>query len=139
MEDGQLTEIINTHKVIASALEAGLEVARPERDDGVDLIIYSRKGGPWVSAPVQIKSRFNIQKKYEERPGLVMCYVGEDTIYVLTHEQAKEIATVRGYTDTESWTKPGGGYSCTVGGALAQDLAPYVATPERWASLLARR
>ena len=136
MEDGQLVEIVNTHKVIASALEAGLEVARPERDDGVDLIIYSRKGGPWVSAPVQIKSRFNIQKKYDERPGLVMCFVCGETIYVLTHEKAKEIATARGYTNTESWNKPGGGYSCTVGDALAEDLRPWIATRERWASLL---
>jgi hypothetical protein len=135
--DGQLVEIVNTHKVIAAAIAAGLEVARPERDDGIDLIIYSRKGGPWVSAPIQIKSRFCIERKYESRPALVMCYVcPSDQIYVLTHEQAKEIAEARGYTNTTSWKKKGGGYSCPVGGALAKDLEPFIATPERWAELL---
>jgi hypothetical protein len=136
MEDGQLIEIANTHRAITSALEAGLDVARPERDDGIDLIIYSRKGGPWKSVPVQIKSRFNIQKKYENRPGLVMCFVCGETIYALTHEQAIEIGMTRGYTDTASWNKPDGSYSCIVGGALAQDLEPYKATPQHWASLL---
>ena len=140
MEDGQLVEIVNTHKVIAAVIAAGLDVARPERDDGIDLIIYSRKGGPWVSVPVQIKSRFNIQKKYDKRPGLVMCYVCPgDKVYVLTHEQAKEIARVRGYLDeAKSAWRDSGSYSCVIGASLAKDLEPSIATPERWASLLPR-
>jgi hypothetical protein len=52
----------------------------------------------------------------------LLCGIAAETQAVWA-DPAKEIATVRGYTDTESWNKPGGGYSCTVGGALAQDLA----------------
>src|SRR5689334_8591291 len=102
--DGQLVEIHNTHRVIESALAAGLDVARPVRDDGVDLIAYRRKGeGPWFSIPIQIKSRFDVEKKYIPRAGLVMAYVCANHIYVIRHADALEIADRRGYLNTPSW------------------------------------
>ncbi len=42
--DSQLVELVNTHHVIESILKAGLDVAKPVRDDGIHLICYRRKG-----------------------------------------------------------------------------------------------
>ena len=122
--DGQLVELVNTHSVIESILEASLDVAMPIRDDGVDLICYRRKGdGAWISAPIQVKSRFDIRQKYLQRLGLLMCYVcSRDKIYVLTHTRAMEIAKARGYLNTEAWTVKEG-YSCTVGLLWGKNLS----------------
>src|SRR5258706_14073690 len=102
--DGQLIEIRNTNRVIESILDAGLDVAKPVRDDGVDLIVYRRKGeGDWISIPLQVKSRFDIRKKYKARRGLVMCYVCKDALYVVLHRVALKIARKRGYLKSPSW------------------------------------
>ena len=148
MKDGQLVELINTHLVIKSALDAELDVARPERDDGIDLIIYRRKGGNWVSAPVQVKSRFAIEKKYLKRDRLVMAYVcGDkpDDLFVLTHKKAVQIAEDLGYTKSLAWKKgelnddPLTGrcaYSVVPGPKLREKLKKFCASSTRWQDVL---
>ena len=139
MTKNQRTELINTHRAIESVLEAGLDVAMPLKDDGIDLVCYVSKGdGPWISVAVQVKSRFEIDKKYLSRPGLVMCFVSPEKIYVLTHERAVEIALVRGYLneDNVSW-RDLGGYSAAIGQSLSRDLDSCIATPDRWRAIFA--
>jgi len=141
MTKSQRTELINTHRAVESILEAGLDVAMPLKDDGIDLVCYVSKGdGPWTSVAIQVKSRFGVDKKYLSRPGLVMCYVcSPNDIYVLTHERAMEIAQARGYLNParKSWRTLNGYSVPTVGKSLSTDLVPFAATPERWREVLA--
>jgi len=42
--DDQLLEIVGKHRLTESLLDAGIEVAFPARDRGIDLIAYSDTG-----------------------------------------------------------------------------------------------
>jgi hypothetical protein len=71
--DDQLLEIFGRHRLIESLLKAGLEVAIPARDRGVDLIAYSDTDvrlGRFVGIPIQMKAAskacFSIDKKYSK-------------------------------------------------------------------------
>ena len=93
--DSQLIELEARNRLVDCIIGADLEVAMPVRDDGADLIVYSRKGdGAFSARPVQLQTatrpRFAVDRnKYEGRQGLIMAYVwGEDrsTIYVLAYD-----------------------------------------------------
>ncbi|MHB2036215.1 MAG: hypothetical protein ACYCPW_05680 [Nitrososphaerales archaeon] len=43
--DTQLVELAGRNWLTSELLKAGLEVARPERDRGIDLIAYVDRGG----------------------------------------------------------------------------------------------
>lgn len=64
-------------------------------------------------------------------------------VVVMTYAESFAIAKAMGFTETASWKtgvktgKPGYAVTTmTVGGKLHQLCAPYLATPERWQSLL---
>src|SRR5512138_2005135 len=77
----QQIEILGRNRLKAALIEAGLEVATPERDNGIDLIMYrwSAEGGEFVARPVQMKAAteftFSVDRKYERIPTLVIAYV----------------------------------------------------------------
>src|SRR5689334_7125323 len=79
--DSQQVEILGCNRIKAALIEAGLEVATPERDNGIDLIVYrwSAEAAQFDACPVQIKAArdfsFGIDAKYERIPGLVMAFV----------------------------------------------------------------
>lgn len=56
--DAQQTEIVGRNLLISALVASGVEVARPERDRGVDLIAYldleSERG--FQAMPVQLKA-----------------------------------------------------------------------------------
>lgn len=55
--DTQCIEIIGKNLLISQLLEAGLEVAEPLRDRGIDLIVYAERGVKQFSAfPIQLKA-----------------------------------------------------------------------------------
>jgi len=80
--DTQTIELVGQHRLASELLLAGLEVAFPARDRGVDLIAYAEVGrglGGFVARPIQMKvaSRrsFGIWKKYEKIHGLILAFV----------------------------------------------------------------
>ena len=57
--DDQLLELCGRHRLTESLLKAGLEVAFPARDHGIDLIAYSDRNlqlGRFVAMPIPMKA-----------------------------------------------------------------------------------
>jgi len=143
--DGQITEIIGRNRLIDQLLLAGLEVAIPARDHGIDLIAFSDRGQDFYARPIQMKAAtaesFSINKKYEKFPGLLLAHIWhvqepEYETYVLTYAQALHIGNEMHWTSSASWLH-GEWYTTTrPGKKLKAKLQPYRATPELWKSLV---
>lgn len=81
--DRQKIEILGRNRLINELLLAGLEVATPTRDRGVDLIAYLDVDDAidrFVAFPIQMKvsshSRFGVDRKYDRFPNLILAYGG---------------------------------------------------------------
>lgn len=121
--DSQTVEIIGRNYLMSRLVADGLEVARPERDRGVDLVVYLDldKAGRFLACPIQMKaamaSSFGLNRKYERISQLLIAYVwnlqdpARTVLYALTYAEAKEVADEMGWTKTVSWQS--GSYSTT--------------------------
>lgn len=149
--DKQVVEIIGRHWLVGELLRAGLEVAVPVRDRGVDLIVYSgedRDPGSFVARPIQLKAAslesFGIDRKYERLPGLLHVFLwnvaesARTTCFALYYPEMVEIADAMKWTSTDSWLTGGKnkipGYSTrSPNPQLRQLLRTYEMTPAKWA------
>ncbi|PAP79828.1 hypothetical protein B1759_11055 [Rubrivirga sp. SAORIC476] len=142
--DSQVIELLGRHRLADELLMAGLEVAYPARDRGVDVIAYAdldEQAGQFVACPIQMKAasgrRFGVHQKYAKFPGLLLAYVwnlrspDEAETFALTYPEAVRVAEAMGWTETSSWTEKGG-YSSKLSVRLAELLEPYRMTPDRW-------
>jgi hypothetical protein len=148
--DSQQIELIGRNLLIGELLRDGLEVAKPERDRGIDLIAYldiDRAGNRFVAAPIQLKAYtsagFGLDAKYEKFPELLLAYLWYVTaptqleIYCLTYAEALAVAQLKGWTKTASWIK--GRYDNTRPGTeLRSLLKPHRMHPGRWAEKVRR-
>lgn len=145
----QQTEIIGRGLLHAHLIEGGIEVARPERDHGVDLIAYVVDApGGFLASPIQLKAAtarsFGIWRKYQGTPGLLMVFVwnvgepGRQEIYAMTYSESLEIARALGYTSSASWSRDGRYESTSPSRALIDSLEPYRMTDDsqRWSRRL---
>lgn len=120
--DTQTIELLGRNRLMSELLHAGLEVALPARDRGVDLIAYadlSSKVQSFVAIPIQMKAAskrsFSVDKKYAKISNLMLAHVWHlDTpdkavTYALRYPEAVAIAEEMGWTKTASWER--GGYS----------------------------
>ena len=59
--DTQLVELVGRNWLTVQPLQAGLEVARPERDRGIDLIAYRDldEKQQFLAYPIQMKAFLN--------------------------------------------------------------------------------
>lgn len=142
--DTQAIEIIGRNRLVNELLQAGLEVALPLRDRGIDLIAYADTGEgltSFVACPIQMKAAsgkaFSIDRKYEKFPNLILAFVwnvgspNEAETYALTHAEAVAVGDEMGWTLTASWEK--GLYSTSSPSRkLLGLLEPYRMTPEAW-------
>jgi hypothetical protein len=101
MNDTSATEIFGRSWFIAQLLQSGVEVARPERDLGVDLLAYT-SSATWM-LPIQLKTvgldGLTVFRKYIGEP-VALAYVllgdqdggnagrTETSAYMLTPEEA---------------------------------------------------
>lgn len=142
--DTQQIEIIGRGLLTAHLIEGGVEVARPERDRGVDLIAYvDTLPGGFAACPIQMKAYtdrpFAIWRKYEKTPGLLIVHVwraldpAETTILALTQAESLAIGDSMGWTSTPSWRK-GMWRSPKPSADLLELLEPYRMTPDGWAN-----
>jgi hypothetical protein len=142
--DTQQVELIGRNLLVGELLLDGLEVARPERDRGVDLIAYldvDSTGGRFVAAPIQMKAfsaaGFGVDRKYERFPSLLLAYIwyvaepAKLETYCVTYREALDVADQKGWTKTASWAK--GRYSNNQPGVeLRKLLAQHRMLPGRW-------
>lgn len=140
--DAQLVELIGRQRLVTEILRAGLEVAVPLRDRGIDLIAYAdlRASGFWA-VPIQMKaassSCFAVDQKYSKFPNLLIAYVwhlenpDQAVTYVLTYDEAVGVARAMGYTATRSWET--GIYTTTRPSRRLLDLLEeFRMTAEKW-------
>lgn len=151
MPDPQRIELLGRNRLIEELLRAGLEVSLPLRDRGIDLIAYEDTGkgvAAFSARPIQMKAasdeRFNVDRKYEAFPGLIIAFVwnvndaARTTTYALTYAEIMAVADAMGYTQTTSCEN--GRYACTrISGKLRALLEPHRMTPEKWRELITRR
>lgn len=113
-------EIIGRNYLVSQLLRDGVEVARPERDRGVDIVAYldlDDSGGPFTACPIQMKAAtnrsFGVARKYEKFSRLLLAYVwgasdpNEATSFCLTFQEAAGVAQEMGWTETASWAREG--------------------------------
>lgn len=142
--DTQTIEILGRNRLINELLVAGLEVAIPLRDRGIDLIAYvdlAAKTPKFASVPIQMKAAstraFSIDTKYVKISNLVIAYVWglnapkHAQIFALTYSEAVDIAEAMRWTSTASWAK--GRFSTSnPSKKLCELLAPYRMSPDAW-------
>jgi hypothetical protein len=150
--DSQLVELAGTNWLMSQLLQARVEVAKPERDRGIDLIAYidlDESVGDFIACPIQIKAAseraFGLDPKYERFPRLLLVHVWHVSdshrtkAFAMTYLEALKIATDLGWTETASW-KTGAssgrrGYSVHQigdGHKLMGCLRPYEMTIDKW-------
>jgi hypothetical protein len=144
--DTQSVEIIGRNYLISQLVRDGLEVARPERDRGVDLIAYldlDESGGNFVACPIQMKAAtsrtFGLYEKYAKFPRLLLVHVwavhepAEARAYALTYKEARGVGDEMGWTNTASWQR--GVYETTrPSNRLLALLEPYLMGLGDWKS-----
>jgi hypothetical protein len=148
--DTQLVELAGRNWLASELMQAGIEVARPERDRGIDLIAYLDRDvriGKFIACPIQMKAAqrqvFSIDPKYAKIPGLVLAYIwnlgNESTTrcFALTYPEALAVARKMRYTKTASWRTGAGsqrrGYTTTRPSKdLQRLLAEYEMDAVKW-------
>lgn len=148
--DSQSIEVVGRNRLISELVLAGLEVALPVRDRGVDIVAYidlAVDTSNFVAVPIQMKAAskasFSVNRKYEKVSNLIIAYVwglqSQDHVetYALTYPEAFLIAEAMGWTKTASWEK---GYYVNgqPGKKLCSLLAPYRMTPLAWREKVAQ-
>ena len=139
-----MIEIMGRNRLIDELLRAGLEVALPMRDRGIDLIAYvdlANQVSAFVACPIQMKAAsgrsFSISRKHEKFANLIYAYVWglsstEDAAtYALTYPEAIAVGDAMGYTLTPSW-KDGVYSTQRPSKKLVALLEPHRMTPKRW-------
>lgn len=132
--DTQQKEILGCAILKSYLIAGGIEVASPERDNGIDLIAYKFHNS-FNAFPIQMKSSanesFSINKKYESIPGLWMAYVWHiqdpqrSSVYFMKYNDAIEIGNQMGWTKTDSWNIKGEYSNSSPGGVLKKLIIPY--------------
>jgi hypothetical protein len=143
--DTQTIELIGQHRLASELLRAGLEVAFPARDRGIDLIAYAdldRQLGRFVARPIQMKAAskrsFGIWKKYLKIHDLIVAFVwhldGQQLpeTYALTCAEAVTIADAMGWTSTISWCDNGEYATTNPGKDVCELLQPFRMSAEQW-------
>lgn len=149
--DTQVVEVLGRQLLIEQLLRAGIEVAEPIRDRGVDLIAYLERGlggAGFAAFPVQMKAAsdraWNLDRKYAETAGLLLAYVwhvatpAKSLVYAMRYEDALCIADEMGYAASPSWRDGGYYASSNPSAKLVEQLEPHRMTSDRWRSLLLR-
>lgn len=141
-------EALGRLRLVAELNQAGLDVAIPTFDRGVDLIAYAsnKKLGRFAAKPIQLKAAsargFSIDRKYAKIPDLIIAYVWnvqdrcKEVTYAIPYGEAVRIAEILGYTKTQSWLGLGCYVVTNPGSRLVELLGPFVATASRWWELV---
>jgi hypothetical protein len=149
--DTQLVELAGRNWLASQLQSAKIEVARPERDRGIDLIAYldrDAQAGQFVARPIQMKAAtaecFSLDPKYEKFHQLLLVYIwnlrdpSKTTCFALSYKDAERIAVEMGWTDTSSWidgakTGKRGYYTSAPSKRLRGLLEPCkMTTPQQW-------
>lgn len=147
--DSQTVALLGRNRLISELLRAGLEVAMPARDRGVDLIAYvdlASRVSSFIAKPIQMKaatgSSFSVDRKYERISDLVLAHVwhlgsAEDAVtYGLLYPDAVAIAKEMGWTATPHWARQRSYTTTRPSRRLQSLLVPHRMTSQKWRDLI---
>ena len=140
-QDPQFVEIVGRHYLITELMRAGIEIAEPVRDRGIDLVAYvdlDSATGKFLARPIQLKANwqtgFAFDIKYEKFHDLIVAYVwnlddpARTVTYALTWPEICGLASECGW----AW-EAGGRWAITRPGKdLTSRLEAFKMTPEKW-------
>ena len=157
--DTQVIELLGRNRLVSELLRAGLEVAIPARDRGIDLIAYLDLIDPpdvtsdlaaavvkpiqrFAAKPIQMKAAsrqsFSISRKYAKLCDLIIAFVWnlEDPdnaiTYALSYDEAVAIGDGLGWTATPSWIERHQYDTTKPSAKLIEKLEDFRMTPEKW-------
>jgi len=144
--DTQVVEIMGRNWLVNALFTAGIEVARPERDKGIDLIAYIDTENRFGAVPIQMKASsahsFSVSRKYSSfafsNNSFLNVYVcnlqaeGATETYALTQTETVSVAEEMGWTQTSSWLDKGYYRTGKFSQKLETLLIPYRMTTEKW-------
>lgn len=143
--DTQTIEILGRNRLVDELLVAGLEVAMPLRDRGIDLIAYvdlAAAASKFAAVPIQMKAAtkraFSIDRKYAKISNLILVYVWglrspeHAESFALTYPEALAIAKALKWTKTISWRENGKYSTSHPSKELCELLALYKMSPDAW-------
>ena len=164
--DTQVIELLGRNRLVSELLRAGLEVAIPARDRGIDLIAYldladlQGEAKNLVSAvgvksvqrfaarPIQMKAAsrrsFSISLKYAKFHDLVLAFVwnletpDQAVTYALSYDEAVGIGGELGWRTTSSWTDRHEYGTTRPSAKLVEKLERFRMTPSKWRAIVAR-
>ena|SRR5258708_344035 len=113
--DVQLVEIAGRNWLVSQLIQCGVEVAKPERDKGVDLIAYVETQR-FKACRIQIKvSTDSAFVAYREKySGMLMVYIwhiddSQRTVaFAMNALQARRIVKANEWDQNDCWTRRGG-------------------------------
>ena len=135
-------EIAGRNWLVSQLLGRGFDVATPEVDQGIDLIIFREIGTAGIRAlPLQLKCAtgraFSLDKKYEGR-GIPQVYVwnvlADPEAYILDYDEALAVLGDQA-ASSPSFVQRGYYSVSTISAVRAAGLAPY---RNRWDWLSSR-
>lgn len=139
--DSQQIEILGRSLLKAALIEGGIEVATPERDNGIDLIAYRTGSRVFLARPIQMKAAtaftVSINRKYVAIPNLILAFVmgvrgGQHSIFAMTYPELVMVAKTLKWTSTDSWIN-GGAYTRTrTSVRIVAALEKFRMTPVAW-------
>src|SRR5271156_254779 len=109
--DTQIVELAGRNRLASELQRAGIEVARPERDHGIDLVAYLDRDS-FCARPIQMKAasreNFDIHRRYAQFPELMLVFVWDveqplSRYFALAYDEAVSVAHAMGWTITRSW------------------------------------
>jgi hypothetical protein len=119
--DKQQIEIVGTAALTAALIREGFEIARPLRDNGVDLIVFSDDSARPLAIPLQVKVHSEtglevFRERYERFPGLVYAVVwqalSQPRFFLFDHDEAVALIPETS-RQTSSWTRADGHWTWT--------------------------
>lgn len=143
--DSQVTELIGRNRLVDELLRAGVEVAVPQRDRGVDLVAYpdaDSRATSFIARPIQIKAsskeQFSIDRKYARIRDLILAFVwhihdqARTVTYAVTYPEALAIGRAMGWAKTLSWVRNGKYTTQRPSKKLVGLLQPHRMTADLW-------
>jgi hypothetical protein len=143
--DNQVIELRGRALLVEQLFAAGIEVATPVRDRGIDLIAYiDRDAKSYVSRPIQLrafrKEGIKLDRKHARFPGLILalvCYIDEPdrtVTYALPYRDATRLIRKRGLL---KWNRRQSYYRGSFGrDLLAMFDQRFRMTDKRWRQLI---
>jgi hypothetical protein len=139
--DGQLIELAGRNWLVSQLIQAGIEVARPERDRGIDLIAYIDPPR-FVAVPIQMKAfseaSFSVYRK-RYRGMLFVCVwhvkdSSQTVAFAMTWSEAQTIFRKMKWKADGVWRTKGSWFVRSVApdGSLAKLLSNHRMTPGKW-------